>query len=63
MLDDGDPSVNGANQNGSNQGSKTGGGKKGAGDPVAPGASSSSGRLLYFPCSYKQFSSLQLCGM
>ena len=45
MLDDGDPSVNGANQNGSNQGSKTGGGKKGEGDPVAPGASSSSGNL------------------
>lgn len=32
-------------QNGSNQGSKTGGGKKGEGDPVAPGASSSSGNL------------------
>lgn len=45
MLDDGDPSVNGANQNGSNQGSKTGGGKKGEGDPVAPGASSSLGNL------------------
>jgi len=45
LLDDGDPSVNGANQNGSNQGSKTGGGKKGEGDPVAPGASSSSGNL------------------